>query len=214
MDGEIYHHGILGQKWGVRRFQNKDGSLTTAGKQRLKTGDSSKKRKVSDMTDDELRGRITRLQNEKTYSELLAEQRERNTSWGKKFAVKTLKSLADKSASTAIDMLVTHISNKYKNKPTDVRKLLDKDVNSIDPKDLPEVAKWFENASKVTKGQKDMRDGSKKETVDVRDWLDKDVKSIDPSVFSEVAKWYENASKISKGQEFFATKDEKAKKEE
>ena len=32
--GELYHHGIKGQKWGVRRFQNKDGSLTPAGKRR------------------------------------------------------------------------------------------------------------------------------------------------------------------------------------
>lgn len=31
---ELYHHGILGQKWGVRRFQNKDGTLTSAGKKR------------------------------------------------------------------------------------------------------------------------------------------------------------------------------------
>lgn len=31
---ELYHHGILGQRWGVRRFQNKDGSLTSAGKTR------------------------------------------------------------------------------------------------------------------------------------------------------------------------------------
>lgn len=31
---EIYHHGIKGQKWGVRRFQNKDGSLTDQGKKR------------------------------------------------------------------------------------------------------------------------------------------------------------------------------------
>lgn len=32
--GELYHHGILGQKWGIRRFQKKDGSLTAAGKKR------------------------------------------------------------------------------------------------------------------------------------------------------------------------------------
>lgn len=32
---ELYHHGILGQKWGIRRYQNKDGSLTAAGQRRL-----------------------------------------------------------------------------------------------------------------------------------------------------------------------------------
>ena len=30
----IQHHGILGQKWGIRRFQNEDGSRTAAGKSR------------------------------------------------------------------------------------------------------------------------------------------------------------------------------------
>lgn len=33
---ELQHHGILGMKWGIRRFQNKDGSLTPQGKQHLK----------------------------------------------------------------------------------------------------------------------------------------------------------------------------------
>lgn len=34
MEYEIYHHGVKGMKWGIRRFQNKDGSLTPAGKKR------------------------------------------------------------------------------------------------------------------------------------------------------------------------------------
>ena len=48
---ELYHHGILGQKWGVRRFQNKDGSLTGLGKKHREgdsgssnSGDSLKKK--------------------------------------------------------------------------------------------------------------------------------------------------------------------------
>lgn len=34
MDYELYHYGTKGMKWGVRRYQNKDGSLTPAGKKR------------------------------------------------------------------------------------------------------------------------------------------------------------------------------------
>lgn len=37
----IAHHGIKGQKWGVRRFQNADGSLTKAGKERYNEQNSS-----------------------------------------------------------------------------------------------------------------------------------------------------------------------------
>lgn len=34
MQNELYHHGIKGMRWGVRRYQNKDGSLTPQGKKK------------------------------------------------------------------------------------------------------------------------------------------------------------------------------------
>jgi hypothetical protein len=52
---ELYHFGIKGQKWGLRRFQNEDGTLTSEGKMRYGKGDSSVTRKVkrdwNDMSD-------------------------------------------------------------------------------------------------------------------------------------------------------------------
>lgn len=47
----LAHHGIIGQHWGVRRFQNKDGSLTTAGRIRYGHLDNQKINKAKDKVD-------------------------------------------------------------------------------------------------------------------------------------------------------------------
>lgn len=69
-DDELYHYGIKGQKWGVRRYQNKDGSLTPAGKKRRSSSDEAR-----NMSTDELRQKVRRLNNEQRYIDLTKSSR-------------------------------------------------------------------------------------------------------------------------------------------
>ena len=41
----LAHHGVKGQKWGVRRYKNKDGTLTSQGKARYSDTKKTKKEK-------------------------------------------------------------------------------------------------------------------------------------------------------------------------
>ena len=62
---ELYHYGIKGMKWGVRRYQNEDGSLTSAGKKRYAD--------ASSLDDAELTSQVKRLNLEKQYKKLTKE---------------------------------------------------------------------------------------------------------------------------------------------
>lgn len=49
METELYHYGVKGQKWGVRRYRNRDGTLTEAGKKRKAKYEEDLDRVNSDM---------------------------------------------------------------------------------------------------------------------------------------------------------------------
>lgn len=104
----LAHYGIRGMKWGVRRYQNKDGSLTAAGKKRYSgdggnigttkstTSSSSGRKKVSEMTDDELNRAVRRLQLEQQYRQLNPEK----ISAGQKFVNKVANDVLIPAATT------------------------------------------------------------------------------------------------------------------
>jgi len=101
-ENALRHHGVKGMHWGIRRYQNKDGSLTAAGKKRRaklegelkqltdkkETAAAPRPKTVSEMSDAELRDKVNRLQNERMYYELnkqIASLNPKKVSAGEKF---------------------------------------------------------------------------------------------------------------------------------
>lgn len=134
-NGELYHHGIKGMRWGVRRFQKKNGSLTPAGKKRQKekwSDDANeaskiKNKSVKEMSNAELRRLNERTRLEQEYSRL-------NPSTRKKAI----------AAVTATAATMGTLLNLYNNSD----KLIAKGKPVVD-KLLPQIAKKARNAMAI-----------------------------------------------------------------
>lgn len=190
-DLELYHHGVKGQRWGVRRYQNKDGSLTSYGKKRyakelakleaekkrvrqqeqtakkmkklddmrkdiderkkaLKSDDTPEptkqpkaqttpqKRKLSELSNEEIQAKIDRMNLENKYKELAQERidavSKKEVSKGRKFAEEVIEKAGKNIATQTVAWGMGTATNK-------VIEYLTGEKDAIDPKNIQKIKK-------------------------------------------------------------------------
>lgn len=125
---ELYHHGIKGQKWGIRRFQNKDGSLTPAGQKRY--GDLSPAERKKSEQEEKTRNNGLNVRRLATSHRLNLEAKFREKGLSeeeaKTAAKKRMKAEALVAAAATATVVSVMAYNKHKRNSTD--RVLDENI--------------------------------------------------------------------------------------
>ena len=214
-EDDLYHWGIKGMKWGVRRYQNADGSLTSAGRKRYmnpdgtlnekgkkKFGDKdpggessvysksssatqSESKRASDMSDADLQARVNRLRNEDAYRDLS-------------------KKLGYDEPKTELDIQIAQMEKQKKYLE------LQRDINNLTPKKVSKGKKFMETLmnkviepAATSAGKKLLEqyltdkgmEKLKKKADEVKDKVDKSKERVEKKEEKKARKEAEKASK-------------------
>ena len=219
MENELYHHGIKGQRWGVRRYQNPDGSLTLAGKKRAL----------------KVQNDYTELSKNKKYHDkdgnLTYEGRKRALKMKEQYSSITGKSLRPFPNTSGLKSS-TSVKGESKVKPKSISEMSDQEIQTkIDRIRLENNLKSL-TPEEISRGRK-LVDGLKDAAIDmtidrgtklVGDYIDKQLRNklglTDKQVKSasellkEKAQDMENKKKITQVEDYYAQRAEKAAEKE
>ena len=115
---ELYHYGVLGMKWGVRRYQNEDGTLTEAGRKYLEKKDIKWAKK--------------------NYNKITSATRKRVSKDLDQYAYELMK---DPSSRTSREKLSSTTINAYNRKMAELMNVAAKDITTPSGKAIRFVAK-------------------------------------------------------------------------